>query len=418
MKKRLLIIALIICIVVVLAFSACKTEENWADELDLLKQVLDYIDAHYIEGLDIDQADVLAAAAVVGGLDKFSYLSDGNTTTELNAGIGILINVTPYREHIISAIIEGSPASEEKEGGFRLMRGDHIYAINGNRVEGLSSTAFQEFGYGGVGTVLDLTIKREGVILDTIYSYTKVKIRNTQEAEEDNPNTLYMPQAIYINNIGGAISEDIGYIKLRSFTGDAAKDFEQCINSFLEDGNSALILDLRGNSGGQSSILESIASYFVPLIDQNQRVILELDYKENGVDKQILVKVKQDRFLDIPLAIITDSSSASASEALIGAIRAFNPNEVAVIGQPTYGKGVFQNYPVELIDRRGEKTYALFISLVTGYYYIVDDRVEGGRYCIHNNPLVPDIFTERNVTLGELSEDNEIIATAAFFDED
>ncbi|NCA67987.1 MAG: hypothetical protein EOM87_07990 [Clostridia bacterium] len=107
---------------------------------------------------------------------------------------------------------------------------------------------------------------------------------------------------------------------------------------------------------------------------------------------------------------LTNSSTASASEALIGAMRAYNPDNTVVVGQPTFGKGVFQNAPFMLFDKQSGKTYAYYISIVTGYYYIVDESAEGGRYCIHQNPMEPDLAVNANDIMRDLSSDSEIIA--------
>lgn len=399
MKFFKVLLPIIICIILV-STAGCKVPPSkndnvWANDFDLLKQVIEYIDSHYIDGLDIDSADIYAAYAVTAGLDSFSYLVEETNDSVSSAGIGVILSITEYREYRISAIIDGSPASEEKEGGFTLRRGDQIYAVNGNRVEGAAKDSFDEFSTGDAGTVLELTIKRDGLLLPDTYSYTK--------------QTITFPEAVYINNLGGSISNDLGYIKLRTFTGTAAEDFAECIGELETDGNAGLILDLRGNPGGSSAILEDIASYFVPLED-SPRTILELDYKENGVEKRLEVKVKKNNYNDAPLFILTDSGTASAAEALIGAARAFNGDKTYIIGSPTFGKGVFQNAPFRLFDEQGEETYAFLISIVTGYYYIVDPEAEGGRYNIHENPIEPDIAVEENEIMRELYSDSEIIA--------
>lgn len=405
MKKSRLLLLTSIILIIVFSLTACnitiEDENEWAEDLDLLKQVLDYIDAHYIEGLDINSADVYAAYAVAGGLDSFSYLTDGLGVAGDTAGIGIILSISPYKEYRISAIIENSPAAEIKDGGFQLMRGDHIYAVNGERVEGLGTTDFHNYSVGAAGTALELTIKRNGVILGETYTYTKV-------------DTTF-PEALYIDNLGDEIDNNLGYIQLRSFTNNAAEDFAECMTEWEADENEGLILDLRNNAGGSSAILADIASYFVPIEGNTPQTILELDYKEQGVEKQMLVKVEDNNYIDCPLIILTNSNSASAAEALIGAARAFNTDNTVIIGQPTYGKGVFQNAPFMLFDKRGEESYAYYISIVTGYYYIVDEAVEGGRYNIHKNPIEPDVQIEPTETLGELFSDNEIIAANNYF---
>lgn len=411
MKRTVKISVCIILLIVMVVLCSCNVnveQKTWADDFDLLEKVLKYVQSNYIGDIDVDKLDYITANALISSLDDFSYMSDNSIALASNSSIGISLKITKYNEYIVDYVYDGFPASEEKADGFVLRRGDFIYAINGERVEGASRTYFNELAAGGVGTELTYTIKRNGEIVGD-YTYTKVE--------------KYVPRAYYIGNLSESNSE-VGYIRLSDFTEtmlpngervSVSDEFDKCIDLFKNDNKKSLILDLRGNPGGSSAILAHIASYFVPLtVDENGKKapteFLCLEYAKSG--ERINVAVSEDNYLDIPLVILTNSGTASAAEALTGACRAFNSENTTVIGEKTFGKGVFQSKSGKIPDTT--KTSDVFddnyyITLVSGYYYIIDPNYEGGRYCIHKNGLVPDITAITTVVDPKLEKDAEIV---------
>lgn len=406
--KYLLCIILIICS---LSLFACSDSANnptipeWADKFDLFSKVLSYVEANYIGELDYDKLDYLTAYNLIRALDDFSYLTDDTVSTVSTASLGIAITQTTYNEYIVDHVYEGFPCSSVQEDGFVMQRGDFIYAINGERVEGANSSLFNELNRGDVGTELVLTIKRNGEILGD-YSYTKI----------DKP----IPKAFYIGDIDAENSQ-IGYIKLTEFsdsktsTGEAVsvnEAFDDCVAKLKADNKTSVILDLRSNPGGSANILSHIASYFIPLDYSNgePKAVEFMSLKYAKSDEEYTIKVSEDNYLDIPVVVLVNEKTASAAEALTGGIRAYNPHHT-IIGVKTYGKGVFQARSPKIADKTStsfvfDDTY--YIMLVSGYYYIIDPSVEGGRYCIHKNGIIPDIVSS-SPTKGELSKDAEII---------
>lgn len=413
MKKKFVCLVVIICISLLLASCGNLNENSdneWASDFDLVGKVLDYVQKNYISDIDLDKLDLTLASTLVSALDDFSYLTDNAISLSSNVGIGMYLNITKYHEYIVTYVQEGMPASEEKEDGFILQRGDFIYAVNGERVEGRANTFFSEVSQGGEGVELVLTIKRDGVIVGD-YSYVK--------------RSGSVKKAYYQGNLFSDM-EEVGYIRLTSFTKtqlpdgsieNSADDFDECIRQFKEDGKSALVLDLRGNSGGSSDILSHIASYFVPMDNGNPRAFLCLEYAKSG--RKFDVSVSEDNFMDIPLVILTDNNTASAAEALTGACRAFNSKNTTIIGDSTYGKGVFQSTgnkvtdKTENSDQTFEDTY--YIVLVAGYYYIYDPSYDAGRYNIHNNPIIPDITVEESYISSVLENEPELIKAKEIF---
>ena len=414
MKKTRLLILCIVILSLSFSLTACaliltnpSSSQEYFKDMDLLTQVLEFIDNTYITGLDVDQADVMASMYVVNGLDDFSniYAVD-SLKGATSSGLGLSLTVTKYNEYYIDFIYENSPAKVTQfEDGFSLQRGDEIYAINGERVSGLDRYYFNKATEGADGTGLALTIKRDGVILDKSYTYEKA--------------TFTTKEVYYQNDLGGDISNDLGYIRLMSFTGETTvEDFDHAITTWRGDNNKGLILDLRSNGGGNSNILAKIASYFVNLEEKNSQPILNFEYKDGGVERVATVSVNEKgKYINAPVYVLCNSSTASAAEALIGTIRAFNKENGVIIGQDTYGKGVCQNAPFTLVDKYNGERVEYEIAVVTGYYYIIDENVEGGKYNIHKNPIKPDVAIEKEDHYTLLCYDAEIEMANALFSE-
>lgn len=407
MKKKLSICLVVIVLLIMLTscmiINSDAPDNEWADDFDLVGKVLNYVQNNYISDIDIDKLDITLASALVSALDNFSYLTDNAISLSSNVGIGMYLNITKYHEYVVTYVQEGMPSAEVKEDGFQLRRGDFIYAVNGERVEGRVNSFFTEVSAGGEGTELTLTIKRDGVILG---DYTYVK-------REGSVKKAYYQGEVFPD------MENVGYIRLTSFTKtqlpdgtieNASDDFDESIRRFKEDGKNALVLDLRGNSGGSSDILSHIASYFIPLDNGNPRPFLCLEYAKSG--KRLDVSVSEDNFMDIPLVILTDGNTASAAEALTGACRAFNSKNTTIIGTSTYGKGVFQSTGNKVTDRTASSDESFedsyYIVLVAGYYYIYDPSYAEGRYNIHNNPIIPDITIKDSLISANLQNEPEI----------
>lgn len=399
MKKVFrLILSILILILLSAGLFSCKEQVETSDPIlnerfDLTNQVLDFIKKTYYSDFDYDVADVYAAYGLVSSLGQYNYIHSVDellTTSSDGKGFGLIIRNTRYNEHLIDCILEGSPFLSESNG-FTPCRGDEITHINGDRVYGLSNDLYSAL----LATLpsdqaVTFTLKRDGETHDV--SYTKV--------------AFDFPYCVYVDDLTG-VPSDFGYIWLRSFalTKDhkAENEFREAVKSFNRDGNRALILDLRGNGGGSSTVLSTVAS---ALIGENVPVgtpLVEVKYEKNGFSS-IIRSVAAEHRVDTPIYVLCDSSTASASEALIGAMKAHG-TLTALIGQPTVGKGVAQNgtedsiensvgYFVDIgLDEKGEQKEigAYVVQVIVGRYYIYDSSVDGGKYCMHGKPFVPDV---------------------------
>ena len=413
MKKwiKVILVALVIMMITLLAFS-CKEKEKTTVQLlderfDLTNEVLNYIKDNYYDDMDYDMADLYAAYGIVSSLGDYNYIystADLLGASSDGKGFGLIVRNTTYNEHLIDFILPGSPFLQPSDGKTAI-RGDEIYAINGQRVSGLVSSA-----YSAVLSTLSsdsdvtFTLRRDGETFDV--SYRKVDFS--------------FPYCIYINDLPG-VSNDFGYICLRTFDNstNVLNEFEEAVRSYNSDGNRALILDLRGNSGGSSEVLRHIASAMLGNDVANNEPLLEIHYARENRSVYIN-SMRVEHRIDTPVYILCDGGTASASEALIGIMKAHAPQRTMLIGKPTVGKGVAQNgfttYTTGekgiIIDKGTDEEGneidldLYLLQIIVGKYYIFDGSVEGGKYCIHGQPFVPDtVITGDNPVTPDYSED-------------
>ena len=254
---------------------------------------------------------------------------------EHSVGIGILISPTEDDDYLtVVSPLEGSPA--EKSG---IKAGDKIIKVNGKTVYAKNSDEVVGMIKGKKGTEVELTLKRDGKEFD-------VKVKRDE---------------IVSKTIDGKMLDDkVGYIKMTSFSENTYKDFKKSLNNLKSEGMKGLIIDLRNNGGGLLTVCKDIAD---ELIGEGTIVYT----KDNKGNTEYLKSDK--RKLGLPIAILTNEGSASASEILTGAIL---DNEAGVsVGTTTFGKGLVQSVR-ELKDGTGYK-------LTTAQYFTPNGEYINGK---------------------------------------
>lgn len=399
MRKLCKILLIIVTIVAIAtcAFSCNKKAKSpevqvLDDRFDLTNGVLNFIKENYYDDIDYDEADLYAAYGIVASLGEYNNIYSTDDLLGSSAdkkGFGLLVKTTIYNEYLIDMILPGSPFLEESNG-HTAMRGDEIYAINDQRVSGLSSNSYSA-AISALSGEQDtkFTLVRDGERFDV--SYRKIDFS--------------FPYCIYINDLPGVPSE-FGYIYLRTFDNSTKvlNEFRTAVRSFNSDGNHALILDLRGNGGGSAEVLRNVASALIGNDVQSGEPLVEIHYAKE--DRSVYITATQvEQKIETPVYILCDGGTASASEALIGILRAHGRLS-ALIGKQTVGKGVAQNgfttyqegekgvFIDEGTDEQGnEEDLGLYLlQIIVGKYYIYDESVDGGKYCIHKQPFIPDIL--------------------------
>ena len=263
-------------------------------------------------------------------------------------GIGAQLGIRDNNVTVI-APVEGSPA--EKAG---LKAGDIILKVDDYEVNELNTEAVVSRVRGEEGVPVTLTIKREGV--------------------EDPLEIKIVRAEIKTESVKGEILEDgIGYIQLTTFSDEEVSDkFVEKLNELKQQGMKKLILDLRGNPGGYLNECVEIASNFIP---EGEVITYTID----KYDKKVISNSLGGDAIGMPLVVLVDGGSASASEVVTGALRDY---EVAtIVGTRTFGKGIVQQLRVLPNDMGG-------LKVTTSKYYTPNGEN------IHGTGIEPNIVVE------------------------
>ena len=213
------------------------------------------------------------------------------------------------KDIVIVAPLKGSPA--EKAG---LKPDDKILSVDGKNLQGMSTTEAVKLIRGKKGTKVTLEIERPGV--DGSFTLTIVR------------------DEIPIRTVYGELGEDgIVVVQITSFAQNTANELKQTLNDFKEKGMRGLVIDLRQNPGGILTQAEEISSLFVP----EGKIIYKI---ENRLGKIKEVRSGKSEKYDIPLVVVIDKGSASASEIFAAAVR--ESAGVPLVGERTFGKGTAQ----------------------------------------------------------------------------
>lgn len=273
----------------------------------------------------VDKQDLLNGAleGIVKKLgDKHSIYLDGDEfqafsdqTSGSYAGIGVYIG-SSEEGTIVAGVMDDSPAAEAG-----VQRGDLIQAINGTSTKGMSLEDISKTIRGPVDTTVTLTLGRDGGSQD-------VAITRRQ---------------IHMKTVGGQMIErtDVGYIRVAIFSENTGEEFTRQYQELRKQGMKRMILDLRNNPGGIVDQAVAVASNFVPkdsvIVSFTSRSGEKSEYKANGSGDTI------------PLVVLINENSASASEIVSGAIQDLKLGPV--IGTKSYGKGTVQGvYPIDSDD--------------------------------------------------------------------
>ena len=235
-------------------------------------------------------------------------------------GIGIyMIKNTQYDKIQVLSTIKGSPA--EKEG---IQAGDLIVSVNGTEYKADDMTIASNNIKGEEGTKVTLEILRGTEKLKYEIAREKVKVNQVE---------------------GKVLSNNIGYIKFTSFDETTAEDFKNQYQELAKKGIQSLIIDLRNNGGGIVDQALEIADY----ITTKDSVLL---YEVDKNNKETVRKSEKDPIINMPVIILTNENTASASEILAGALK--DLGKAKIVGTKTYGKGVIQQI-LKLSDGSGLK---------------------------------------------------------------
>lgn len=346
LEGRIPLFGVIVLIVVIvgLAFDVTKADsENFYKDTQRFDQVFLNIHQKYVESIDSKKLIDSAIDGMLRILDPHSNYFEKKQYDELIiqtegkfGGLGIQISI---RDKVLTVMtpIPGTPA--ERAG---IQSGDQILKINGKSTEGI--TIDQAVGKlrGAPDTDVMITIRRRGESKDLEYKITRAIIQ-------------IKPVPFY-----GVFGNGIGYLVLKTFSQDAGSEVEKALRELLKHNIKGIVFDLRYNPGGLLPQAIEVAEKF---LSRNSLVV----YTRGRMQAQnVQSYARSDPVLppEIPLVVLVNSASASASEIVAGAIQDWDRG--LILGDTTFGKGSVQT--ILQIDEVNH------LKLTTAYYYTPSGR--------------------------------------------
>lgn len=334
---------------IVFLFAAKVSEYNdkyfeITKNLEIFTNIYKELNKYYVDEIDPSQLMRTGIDAMVNSLDPYTvYYSENEIERYRYLTEGKYDGIGAEVEMIDSLITITQPYKGYAADEAGLKAGDQIIAVQGNSVVGLSSQEVNLLMKGVSGTGLELTVKRPGM---------DAPLKVTLEREEvDVPNVPHFEM----------VEEGVAYVNLSTFTNNAANNVKKAIEQLKKENKNinALILDLRHNGGGLLSEAVELSNLFIP---QGQLVVSTRS-KVKEWDETYKTR-KPVAYEDLPLVVLVDNRSASASEIVSGVIQDYDRG--VIMGQKTYGKGLVQN-----IKKVG---YNSQVKLTTSKYYIPSGR--------------------------------------------
>ena len=342
--------------------------------LDIFYRLFGELNSYYVDETNPEKLVKTGIDAMLESLDPYTTLIPESEmedfrfmTTGEYAGIGALI--TKRGKYIvISEPYEGFPAQEAG-----LKAGDRILEINGEDMVGKESAQVSE--------------KLKGP------AQTQVKVKVERQGEKKHLEIAITRRAIHIDAVPyyGMLNSETGIIILNSFTSDCSVEVEKALNDLKNNhGLKNLILDLRGNTGGLMDEAVKVANLFLPRGSE----VVNTKGKVTQWDKTYRAP-REPIDTEIPMAVLINRGSASASEIVAGALQDYD--RALIIGQRSFGKG--------LVQTTRNLSYNAKLKVTTAKYYIPSGRcIQAVDYSHRNDDgsvgYVPDSLIREFKTAG------------------
>ena len=388
--KLIIVFAIVIVAGLSVAFLGTQETREFriGKNLDIFFSLFRELNAFYVDEINPDKIIKAGIDDMLKTLDPYTvYYPESDIddftfmTTGKYGGIGSMVrNNGEYA--VITEVYRGFPA--DKAG---IKPGDIMKKVDGISLKGMTTDKVSEKLKGDPGTPILLTIERNGK--ETDYSLKRERIA--------------VPAVPY----SGMIDQNTGYIRFRTFTQNCMDEVKQALISIKSQNPKSIILDLRGNPGGLLSEAVEIVNLFV---DQGNEVVSTKGKVKQYDNDYKTTKAAVDN--KIPLAVIINSGSASASEIVAGAIQDLDRG--IIIGQRSYGKGLVQ------ITRA--LSYNTQLKVTTAKYYIPSGRCiqaldfshpnEDGSVGVIPDSLISEFKTKNGRTVkdgGGITPDIEIL---------
>lgn len=325
--------------------------------LTIYNDVMRQLDINYVDTLNYDDLTETAINAMLRKIDPYTVYYPKKKDDDLRmmttgkyGGIGSIIQQRETknkrgekeRQIIIANPYEGKPA--QRNG---VQAGDRILSVDGISTKGQTVSEVSNNLRGVPGSEVTLLLERDGVEKPFTVSFAREDIHID-------------PITYYCTITADTLPEAVGYIGFSEFTTNSAREFAMALDDLYYNQNArALIIDLRGNGGGIVDEAISIVNLFV---DKGTEIVSTKGKTQNSC--RTYYTTSSARFPDLPLTILVDKNSASASEILSGSLQ--DLHRATLVGQRTFGKGLVQNVrPI---------AYDGHLKVTTSKYYLPSGR--------------------------------------------
>ena len=364
MEKTLATLFLILCVSVQLQAQERQAITRADECITIFNDVLRQVDVNYVDTLNYEDLTESAINAMLHKIDPYTvYYPRKNDrdlrmlTTGKYGGIGSIIQQRPIKVKGERLKVKGNKDSlatyavnpyEGKPAQLAgVQAGDRILSVDGKSTKGQSVSEVSNNLRGEPGTTVVLELEREGV--DKPFKVSIVR--------ED----IHLDPVSYYTVIrADSLPTPVGYIDFSEFTEGSAQAFSNALDElYYTQGVRKLIIDLRGNGGGIVDEAMQIVNLFV---DRDQMIV---ETKGKTSQSNRVYKTRNNaRYKDLPIVILVDKNSASASEIVSGSLQ--DLGRAKLIGQRTFGKGLVQNVrPI---------AYGGHIKVTTSKYYLPSGR--------------------------------------------
>jgi len=357
MFNKKIVIPLIVILTVLGVFVGMKlqtamSDDKVSDQVRKFSEVLNLTNRYYVDNVDTQKLTESAIKGMLEELDPHSIYISSDQLKRVNEefqgsfeGIGVEFDVINDTLTVVSPI-SGGPS--EKLG---ILAGDKIVKIDDESAIKITREDVPKKLRGQKGTKVKLAIVRNGMKDLLEFTVTRDKI------------PLYSVDASFM------INKEVGYVKVSRFAATTYDEFVAAMNKLKGEGMKEVILDLRSNPGGYLDQAFKMASEFLPagkkIVFTKSRIKeFEETYNSSG-----------GKFTDIPLVVLVNEGSASASEIVAGAIQDWDRG--LIVGETSFGKG--------LVQRQFDLTDGSALRVTTARYYTPSGRTiqkpyEGGKY--------------------------------------